>query len=99
MKCFVLGTINTPISRRHPEERSDEACLPQAEISLLSPRDGGVFLQPNRFRKERPSTQLVQPLITNHSPLLPFLDVRSPDLLGCAHSLRSPAWVTPAASK
>jgi len=62
MKCFVLGTTNTPISRRHPEERSDEACLPQAEIFLRSPRDGGVFLQPNGFCKQRPSTQLDQPL-------------------------------------
>src|SRR5580704_16719101 len=31
--------------------------------------------------------------------LFHFLDADSPDLLACAHSLRSPAWVTPAASK
>ena len=38
---------------------------------------------------------------TRHSSLIarPFLDGHSPDLLGCAHSLLPPAWVTPAASK
>ena len=58
----------------------------------MSRRLALAFLRPPRL-----SAQPFPSVPTDPHP--PFLDVRSPDLLGCAHSLLSPAWVTPAVSK